>query len=160
MRNYKKGSKGISPLIATVLLIAFTIAMAAIIGNWLPTFTSSHTDTITDKSDEELRCLYGGVTISDLQYCDAERNISGTVMNTRLVHLGSIALQIFFDNGSSVDFHLNNSGTSNSMTLEPGEQDLFSDLKIGSNYDKLHLRTNCSSVYADATRGDVVQSCS
>lgn len=145
-------SKGISPLIATVLLIAFTVAVAAIISVWLTTFTSTSTQTVSSRAETELYCMYGGISLSDLKYCNGY--LSGTVENTRLVDLGNITLQIFYTNASSKTIRLNKSA-GGFMALEPREKDTFNVSGIDSNYDKIHLYTNCSTVYDDASSGDV-----
>jgi len=148
----KVGEKAISPLIATVLLIAFTVAVAAIVSTWLTTFTITSSESVTEKSEYELYCTYGGISVSDLKYCSGY--LSGIVENTRLVDLGNVTLQIFYTNSSSKTIKLNKS-SGGLMSLQPREKDAFNVSGVDSNYDKLHLYTNCSSVYDDATSGDV-----
>ena len=52
----RKNKKGISPLIATVLIIAFTIAVAVIIMSWGTRFVRETTETTSEKTEEELAC--------------------------------------------------------------------------------------------------------
>jgi flagellin-like protein len=147
--------KGISPLIATVLLIAFTVAVAAIVSTWITTFTSESAGTVGEKSEEELYCVYGGVSLTGLRYHSTDGYLSGIVENTRYVDIGNITLQIFYDNATSKRVKLNNSGSTSFMSLEPREQDMFNLSGIDSNYNTFHLYTNCSNVYDDATKSDV-----
>ncbi len=49
--------KGVSPLIAAVLLIAFTMAVAAILTAWISTFTSSHVEKSAE-FEEKIQCAY------------------------------------------------------------------------------------------------------
>ncbi len=149
------GKKGISPLIATVLLIAFTVAVAAIVSLWITNFASTSTDTVSEKTDTELYCIYGGVSLTSLRYYSTDGYLSGIVENTRLVDIGNITLQVFYGNASSKTVKLNDSGTTGFMSLEPREQGIFNISNIGSNYDTFHLYTNCSNVYDDATKSDV-----
>ncbi len=51
-----KNKKAISPLIAAVLLIAFAVALGAIVMNWGRTYTQEQIDTATERSNEELEC--------------------------------------------------------------------------------------------------------
>lgn len=57
------GRKGVSPLIAAVLLIAFTMAVAAILTAWVTTFTQEQTDALGNKSEEQIDCSFGQISI-------------------------------------------------------------------------------------------------
>lgn len=48
--------KGVSPLIATVLLIAFTLSIAGLLGGWLAGLTKTQTETIEKSSRETMNC--------------------------------------------------------------------------------------------------------
>ena len=138
--------KGISPLIATVLLIAFTVAVAAIISTWLTTFTTTSTESVKEKADIELHCTYGGISVTYLSYCNGY--LSGIVENTNLIDIGNVTLQVFYTNMSSLSVPLN-------ISIKQREQASFNVSSVGSNYDRLHFYTNCSSVYDNAARTDV-----
>lgn len=58
--------KGISPLIAAVLLIAFTMAVAAILTAWVTTFTQDTTSEIGNESSRLVQCSFGGLSIYDV----------------------------------------------------------------------------------------------
>jgi flagellin-like protein len=58
--------KGISPLIAAVLLIAFTMAVAAILTAWVTTFTQDTTSEISNESSRLVQCSFGGLSIYDV----------------------------------------------------------------------------------------------
>ncbi|MCK5234135.1 MAG: type IV pilin [Candidatus Aenigmarchaeota archaeon] len=49
--------KGVSPLIAAVLLIAFTMAVAAILTAWISTFTTSHKEKSAE-FEVKIQCAY------------------------------------------------------------------------------------------------------
>jgi flagellin-like protein len=146
----KTSKKGISPMIATVLLIAFTVAVAGIISVWVTTFTSSTTSTVSEKAEGELYCVYGGISVSSMKYCN--NYFSGIVENTRFVDIGNVTLQVFYNNMSSKTVKLN-------ISLQPRESAAFNLSGIDSNYDKIHMYTNCSNVYTDATKSDISTSC-
>jgi len=150
--------KGISPLIATVLLIAFTVAVAGIVSVWITNFASTSTKHVTQQSDIELTCSYGAVAVSNLKYCNSY--LSGIVDNTGNIDIGNVTLQIIFDNSTSQRFFLNKSSDSTKyMSLKPREIDSFNFTIGGSNYNLLHFYTNCSNVYDQANKGDVTASC-
>ncbi|MBU0757737.1 MAG: hypothetical protein KKF44_06725 [Nanoarchaeota archaeon] len=52
----KFSRRGVSPLIATVLLIAFSIALGAIVMSWGRTFVTDQTKLVSEQSDKEMAC--------------------------------------------------------------------------------------------------------
>jgi flagellin-like protein len=55
-------AKGVSPVVASVLLIAFSIAIATLVGTWAMNYTQSKITTI----QEDNKCL--GVSIQQLEF--------------------------------------------------------------------------------------------
>ena len=51
-----KSKKGVSPLIATVLLIAFAVALGAVVMNWGRGYIQETVDFAGEKSDTEIDC--------------------------------------------------------------------------------------------------------
>jgi len=58
--------KGVSPLVASVLLIAFTVAIATIIMGWMGTFTRETTSTISNRTTEAVDCASASINIDDV----------------------------------------------------------------------------------------------
>ena len=56
-------NKGISPLIAGVLLIAFTLAVAAIISGWLTSVTRTATTSASENLQTQTNCAKAALTI-------------------------------------------------------------------------------------------------
>src|SRR3989338_7814870 len=112
--------KGISPFIASVLLIAFTLAVAGIYSGWIVSFTKKTSTTVTDTSNTRVTCSYGGIALSNLKYntTASNGNITGTIENTDVVGLGDVDIEIFFTNSTRFFADLNKS-------LGPGEKDTF-----------------------------------
>jgi len=52
----KLSKKGVSPLIATVLLIAFAVALGAVVMNWGKTYVEDQADKVGTKGDKDLAC--------------------------------------------------------------------------------------------------------
>ena len=48
--------KAVSPLIATVLLIAFAVALGAIVMNWGESFVRTTQDTASEASEGKIEC--------------------------------------------------------------------------------------------------------
>ena|SRR3989338_339870 len=51
-----KSKRGVSPLIATVLLIAFAVALGAVVMNWGRTYVEDTAKFAREKSDIEIKC--------------------------------------------------------------------------------------------------------
>ena len=51
-----RGKKAVSPLIATVLLIAFAVALGAVVMNWGSDYVKSTAKSTGAKSDADIRC--------------------------------------------------------------------------------------------------------
>ena len=152
--------KGISPLIATVLLIAFTVAVAGLISTWLMSFTKQSSETVSQQSTSQLTCSYGGIALSALKYSSTCNCMNGTIENTQTINLGNITLQIIYANKSTITSRLclNGSvarecGISN-ISLSPRETISFS-IGASSNYETIRVYTNCSSVYDTASGYEV-----
>jgi flagellin-like protein len=150
--------KGISSIIATVLLIAFTVAVAGILSGWLTSFTTTSTQTVKSQSDIELTCSYGGISLNSLRYSGGY--LSGNIDNTRTVSLGGLSIQIIFTNKTIQNVKLCSTGTTTvscdtaNASLSPRETTTF-NITTTSNYDTIRIYTNCSSVYDQVGSGDV-----
>ncbi|MDY6777803.1 MAG: archaellin/type IV pilin N-terminal domain-containing protein, partial [Candidatus Nanohaloarchaea archaeon] len=91
--------KGISPLIAAVLLIAFTLAVAAILTAWVTTFTQNTTGTISNRSGQLISCSYAGLSIYDVVYNTNTEQITVSVANTGTKDLSNVTVVVFSDTG-------------------------------------------------------------
>jgi flagellin-like protein len=58
--------KGISPMIAVILLIAFTVAIGGIISIFFTTFTRTQTTTVSGQTEDQVRCLNSVLAIKDV----------------------------------------------------------------------------------------------
>lgn len=157
--RFNMREKGVSPLVATVLLIAFTVAVAGVVSTWLTGFTTTSTTTIGETATTELICSYGHVAVSDLIYCS--NRIAGVITNTGSITLGNITLQELFTNQTTSTFYLCKSGNSvvtcsgaSNLTLGARESTAFNITIGNSNYGTLRVITNCSSTFAEAKQAD------
>jgi len=159
-----KRSKAVSPLIASVLLIAFTVAVAGIVSGWLQGFTRSTTSTVTSQSQTELTCSYAGMSLSAVKYGSSDSTLSGSIENTGQVGIGGITLQIFFTNGTGPNnIRLCTNGTvfscsAANLSLVPREMTSF-NVSSGSTalagIDKVRVFSNCSTVYDSVTSSQI-----
>lgn len=151
--------KGLSPMIATILLIAFTVAVAGIMSVWISGFSTQTTQTVGDKASYEITCSYGAMTMQNLKY--QEPRLSGIVTNHGQIAIGNLTLSIIYSNATFQRIELCTSGGNgvscgvSNMSLIVGEQAAFNVTIMGSNYQTIRLASNCSNVVSTAERGDV-----
>ncbi len=62
------GKKGISPMIAIVLLIAFTVAVGGILSLWLTTLTSTQTTTTGSAAEKQILCARSVLSIEEVTH--------------------------------------------------------------------------------------------
>jgi len=139
--------KGLSPFIASVLLIAFVLAVAAVFSGWYTSFVKETTEDVETHSKKRVTCVHGGIALNNIKFNSTEVNMTGEVENTDVIDLGSITIELFYDNATRVENDL-------SMTLKPGERDTF-NIASNSNYETIRVYTNCSDVSDEITSSDV-----
>jgi flagellin-like protein len=155
--------KGISPLVATVLLIAFTVAAASIISFWLIPFLAKISQSTTEETDIQLKCSKGGISLFDLKYNLSSSTLSGKIENTGSISLGNLVIEIIYTNYTVERKGLCYSGTvviceSSNLTLSSRNL-VFFNFQIPENYDTISISTNCSAygVYDRVTREEITQ---
>jgi flagellin-like protein len=116
--------KGLSPLIASVILIAITVLIAGIIMTWMSTLTKSQQHIISNRTEESVGCI-GVIEIMDV-YVDFSTNksrvfvtntggveniVSGKVLSTRGSEAGNItAFPVAINKGDITVLEFNMSG--------------------------------------------------
>ena len=106
--------KGISPMIATVLLIAFTVAVGGIVSIWLTGFTRTTTSSVSAGTESQTKCA---ATYLDLKVYSSTNRTTITNMGDQPVNLTSF----FYSDGTVVTIKSANknlaAGSSISLTL-------------------------------------------
>lgn len=87
---------GLSPLIAAVLLIAFTVVTAVFIMGWAGTLAGSVTTTTSNKTADTIACGSAQMSIDDV-YLSAGQNgsVVGVIRNTGFTNLQIIGAQLY-----------------------------------------------------------------
>jgi flagellin-like protein len=111
--------KGISPLIATVLLIAFTLSIAGLLGSWLSTLTRTETENLEKSSKEIINCTGAMIDIIGVSCSATDKQFKVAVTN-----IGSIAMHDFsvFAIINKTQYVNNTGGPNSTYPLLPGEQ--------------------------------------
>jgi flagellin-like protein len=60
--------KGVSPIIAVVLLIAFTVTVGGILSVWLTGYTRSTTETVESRTEKTVKCSQSYLKIKEAKY--------------------------------------------------------------------------------------------
>ena len=133
--------KGISPLMATVLIVAFTLAVAAIIGGWLTSISRTETSTIESGMSTQIECSKAQIDIV-------------SILNGSAVIVQNIG-QVNFTNGLSLACGTNTSTTSTALNV--GEFYLFNILN-GTQCDDTNAiirvaSIDCPQAYMECTYG-------
>jgi flagellin-like protein len=153
--------KGISPLIATVLLIAFTVAVGGILSVWLTTFSRTSVDIIGSQSSTQLTCSYSGISLDTMKY-SAGQYLSGNVRNTGLIGLGNFTLLVVWENATTLSNQLCSNSTSaftcttSNISMSTNDVKSFNiSVGGGGNYQTVRLSTNCTNAFATASSSDI-----
>ena len=152
-------NKGISPFIAVILLIAFTVGVSGIISTWLSGYAQTTSTLVSNQSITEITCTYGGVSLKNLKY--SAGNISGTIENTGTISLNAVQIQALFKNATSLKVALCGTATSPfncssaNLSLSSREAAAFNVTIGGSNYNDIRVITNCASVYDKVDASEV-----
>ncbi|MBI4176811.1 MAG: hypothetical protein HY516_00425 [Candidatus Aenigmarchaeota archaeon] len=135
--------KGVSPLVASVLLISFTMAIAAILATWATQYMTQQTSTLTTKGNEA-NCVYARMNLDTYTYDKAGNQLILIINNDGRIGLQNFTL--FLYNGSgigriSLDTDVSVVGRQNT-TLPPGEPRSFIVNGV-SNITRFRVVSNC-----------------
>ncbi|MBI2578156.1 MAG: type IV pilin [Candidatus Aenigmarchaeota archaeon] len=135
--------KGVSPLIATVLLIAVAVLLASTISTWVTGLTKDQSVTLTNRSTEITECAGKNMRIEDV-YLDFTANISRVnVRNTGQVD--ETIVSAFLLNQQGVNTTLNSTLP---VTLKKGEMKTIQFFINGTitacaNFSQARISTLC-----------------
>ena len=139
--------KGISPLVAAVILIAATMSIAGILTFWATGFVKSRLNA-TDSNVEDTRCLaaqfrlYSG-TFDNSTY-PSPGYISLILENQRSVDLTLNSVYLFYPNGNLIEKTLTG-------TLEGNKLKSFNVTDVDDGFISGKIKTNCPDVEVDFT---------
>jgi len=105
--------KAISPLISTVLLVAFAVSLGALVMNWGKIYTQEQMDYTSAKSNEELECelnvdlalkeISGEPQIFQTVLTATTSNITFTLENKGRKDIDSIRVIVIGQNGNDIN---------------------------------------------------------
>ena len=142
--------KGISPIIATVLLVAFTVAVGGILSIWATTLTTTQTQTVGNQTGGQIVC--SPAIIID----EARVPASGIgFVNVTFHNAGTQSI-------SSVNVDIRNSSTISTVatgTLSAGQSNITSVGGQSSTTDLVKVRGLCANTVVVSDDCDPSEKC-
>jgi flagellin-like protein len=140
--------KGISPIIAAVLLIAITVAISTVVAGWFSTFTRSTTDQVTNRTAFAIDCTSANINIEDV-YVTAGTNsaaraiLKNTGFADNLVIQGAILYNTTGNNFTEASVPITNFDKGDLITL------VFNNISVTTcptHFSKVVVTTNCGGI--------------
>jgi len=133
--------KGISPLVATVLLIAATMSIAGILAWWSSTYIKS---TLPAVNETEAKCKFAEFAIYYCNYSSSDNTITMILENRRDVTLSDLNMFVIFSDLNTSSFNISGSLPANSMQTYK--------VNIGrGDYSEIKIKTQCPDVEVKST---------
>ncbi len=142
-------TKAISPLIATVLLIAFTITIAGMIMNFNSGFVGSQLTSTTDKSAATMKCAYGKLRINSMSFNGTSSMLKARISNedqsTSDSPLTNITFSVITADGST-NIYGASCGCSDEA-LAPGDTKFYTNTSVtaGCNITAVYVSSSCTN---------------
>ncbi|MBU5689554.1 MAG: hypothetical protein QXM68_01515 [Candidatus Aenigmatarchaeota archaeon] len=134
--------KGISPIVASVLLIATTMAIAGILSFWAGSFVEQKVNESSTATDE-LSCLNLRFNLfTNCKYNSATREISFILENQVNKDITLDSLYVFYPRDFLKQYKL-------SMVLPANQLMPFNKSDIDAGFVSFQLRTTCPNVYKE-----------
>lgn len=99
--------KGVSPLIAAVLLVAITVGISTLLSSWLSTTSSDTAAKLRNNTNVQLQCQYADVYVKNATYNCSSNCTTGTQHTAAITVVNSgkknLALDRFFIRNTSGD---------------------------------------------------------
>ena len=144
--------KGLSPLIAIVLLIAITLTVISIMMGWVTDLVTGQTGTIGNKTSEAVECTGAVITIDDV-YIDFSTNRSRVhVRNSGQLDLGITSASLTNQRGEKASnltaFPITGFDKGN---IEEIVFNITNVITVCGNFSKVIVATNCGNAKDDFT---------
>ena len=150
--------KGLSPLLATVMLIALTLSVVGLIGSWFISMSRSQMEEIEERGETQIECTNALLDIVDVICSNSTEELKIAVNNIGQINLYDFSTFVEVNN----TFYQNSTGGPNSTyVLAPGGQTILvyhcdKDLYCagGATIDKVRITpSNCPQVYVEESVG-------
>ncbi len=125
--------KGISPLVAAVLLIAVTMTVAGLLAYWAASFVRTSLPAV---NETEAQCRFADFKIYSCSYSNATKKLNLILENLKDIELKDLKVFIVYANNTVSDpIHLDG-------TLTGGALKSFS-LSVTEEFKEITVKTHC-----------------
>lgn len=133
--------KGISPLIASVLLIAFTLSIGAFMSTWLQDVAKKQTQATVDNSKPE--CQFATLNIQNVTYTNSTARLRIDVEDTGTKSIAINSIRLIYSDDKSTEAVFNkttiNAGDSNALLV----YNTTTNGSVRPDIRKLRIVTEC-----------------
>lgn len=130
--------KGISPLIAAILLIAFTITVATFLASWSTTFAKTQTQEFSKASEEiSAECKYANLQIETAVYYGSEEKVVAVLWNMGKVQLSNFQFLVYYSDVNITSI----SPEEANATLSTGDFRTMTVYNVTSTPEKIQVRS-------------------
>lgn len=126
--------KGISPIVAAVLLIAITMTIAGVLAYWSSTFVSTSLPTENTTTSQ---CRLAQFEFRTCRYNSTSQSLVFSLENVRGVELSNLTAFVEYSNGTVI------SGVSLNKSLPSSTINSYSVSGVASDFSNLIVKTNC-----------------
>jgi len=126
--------KGISPIVAAVLLIAITMTIAGVLAYWSSTFVST---SLPGENSTTAQCRLAQFEFLNCRYNSTSQNLIFSLNNVRTVDLSKLVAFVEYPNGTV------SNGTALNGTFSGGEIRSYTVANVPSDFSNLAIKTNC-----------------
>lgn len=110
--------KGVSPLIASVLLIAMTMSVALLASSFFPNLISDTADDTSESQSDVLKSAKGSLEITESEYNNLEDNVTVSVLNGPEDLDGDFTATVFCENNNAFQEQFKNMSSRELKTVE------------------------------------------
>ena len=134
--------KGLSPIVASVILIATTMAIAGILSFWAGSFVEKKVGE-TENTTSDIECLNARFSLfTQCQYNQQAKEISFILENQVTQDITLDSLYVFYPNNNLKQYKI-------SLKLPANQLMPFNQSGIEPGFVSFQLRTNCPNVYRE-----------
>lgn len=143
-------TKGLSPIISTIIVVAVAIAAASLLGYWYPKLVKTQMGTTEEHVTSSTECMYVSIDAygASINTSASPMEISWTVDNTGDKSVTVQKNIILYSNGTKVE-------KNETTTLDPGEPTKFFYGVTSTDLDLVRTLTNCEKKYDEISGSEI-----
>ncbi len=138
-------NKGLSPLIALVIVVAITLAISGVIANWSNVFVRERVEDVSDTAGDKIKCQNAAMRIKDGELNTTSQKVTVTAENTGTIQLTDFEFDVLLTNGTSIS-----SSPETSVDLDPERERVMTTSDViesdADNIDNVRLIGKCESI--------------